>query len=625
MNTLGSQARRDFIILEAAWTLGESLELLMGSGMQAAVIHRVKDEHEYFYVFLRSELQQAAQHFPPEAPLSVALDLHEWGADPQVEESAPASAAPSFSVVVNDGIVTGYTHPGAQATTVRTGEVSPLERLDPQDVLLKRTVEADFPGASAVGDLAQLKVALMPVGLTQSPTRGLTLAQAAGSSINVTVQPRKGYLVEGPAQAEIVVGSPTEYNPLVFNLRATDPGESDVRVILSRAGTILGYLRITGRVLATPGEMTWSENQMVTHLQPVAAVRVADPDLLLHIEEVQQAGQRGFVITLTAEDPALNLNLRRFGPIFFQSDPGPYFNDLFRGIEGLPNASANDQAIAASHLEALGVNLFESLFPSELRDLFWSLQNRIRSIFIQSSEPWVPWELCRLTGMQAGRKVEGPFFCEAFALTRWLPGTGIKPSLHLTNLAVVVPDSSALPYAQPEMQYLLGLASSSLKVQRIPARYRDLERAFSLGAYDGWHFSGHGALRGADPNKSEMLLDQQETLTPMRIAGNLANLGRATPLVFLNACQIGAGGMALTDIGGWARQFLAAGAGAFIGAHWNILDHTAYTFATKLYDLLRAGRPVGEAVREARQQVRPAGDSTWLAYTVFAHPLARVV
>ena len=126
MDNLGPLARRDFIILEAAWTLGESLELLMSSGMQAAVIHRVKDDHEYFYVFLRSELQQAAQHFPPEAPLRAALDLHEWGADKEVDESAPADSAPSFSVVVSDRVVTGYTHPGAQDATVRSPEVSPL-------------------------------------------------------------------------------------------------------------------------------------------------------------------------------------------------------------------------------------------------------------------------------------------------------------------------------------------------------------------------------------------------------------------------------------------------------------------------------------------------------------------
>ncbi len=77
----------------------------------------------------------------------------------------------------------------------------------------------------------------------------------------------------------------------------------------------------------------------------------------------------------------------------------------------------------------------------------------------------------------------------------------------------------------------------------------------------------------------------------------MANLGKATPLVFLNSCQIGAGGIALTDIGGWARQFLAAGAGAFIGAQWDISDHTAFSFATDCMTCYVPGRPVGEAVR----------------------------
>jgi hypothetical protein len=34
--------------------------------------------------------------------------------------------------------------------------------------------------------------------------------------------------------------------------------------------------------------------------------------------------------------------------------------------------------------------------------------------------------------------------------------------------------------------------------------------------------------------------------------------------------------------------------------------------------------PIGDAVREARAAVRAGGDPTWLAYTVFADPLARV-
>ena len=82
--------------------------------------------------------------------------------------------------------------------------------------------------------------------------------------------------------------------------------------------------------------------------------------------------------------------------------------------------------------------------------------------------------------------------------------------------------------------------------------------------------------------------------------------------------------MSLTDIGGWARQFLHAGAAAFIGAYWSIYDQPAYDFAQELYSRLLSGIPIGRAVQQARTAIKPAGDPTWLAYTVFADPLATV-
>jgi hypothetical protein len=38
-----------------------------------------------------------------------------------------------------------------------------------------------------------------------------------------------------------------------------------------------------------------------------------------------------------------------------------------------------------------------------------------------------------------------------------------------------------------------------------------------------------------------------------------------------------------------------------------------------------AGDPVGKAAHEARLGIRATGDPTWLAYTVFADPLATIV
>ena len=170
------------------------------------------------------------------------------------------------------------------------------------------------------------------------PAAGVNLAQPAGTRLDVTVQPRRGYQVEGPARGEVVLGSPNEFDPLYFELRATEAGEGDVRVIVSLAGTIVGYMKLTGRVLSTAGEVSYGEREEVSHTQTLTAVRVDDPDLLLHIEEVQQAGQRGFVITLSAEDPALNLNLKRFGPFFFKATPAPTSRGSTGGSRACPTA-----------------------------------------------------------------------------------------------------------------------------------------------------------------------------------------------------------------------------------------------------------------------------------------------
>jgi len=53
-------------------------------------------------------------------------------------------------------------------------------------------------------------------------------------------------------------------------------------------------------------------------------------------------------------------------------------------------------------------------------------------------------------------------------------------------------------------------------------------------------------------------------------------------VVFINACQVGRSGMAMTGIGGWANRFVQAGAGAFIGAYWSVIDEPAFDFAKEV-------------------------------------------
>ena len=91
-------------------------------------------------------------------------------------------------------------------------------------------------------------------------------------------------------------------------------------------------------------------------------------------------------------------------------------------------------------------------------------RNRIQSVQVQSVEPDIPWELCRLQGKENGRVVDGPFFCEAFSLTRCLDGIAPKSALSLRKLALVIPKDSGLPFAAAERDYMPSLAGGARTV-----------------------------------------------------------------------------------------------------------------------------------------------------------------
>jgi CHAT domain-containing protein len=93
--------------------------------------------------------------------------------------------------------------------------------------------------------------------------------------------------------------------------------------------------------------------------------------------------------------------------------------------------------------------------------------------------------------------------------------------------------------------------------------------------------------------------------------------------VFINACRSAGVTPSYHRLDGWARQFLDAGAAAFIGSLWTVRDTTAREFAAELYHNLRAGDSLGNAAMRARKAAASdSGDPTWLAYSVYGDPQA---
>jgi hypothetical protein len=603
-----------FVLLQADWSVARAYQLIERLNPTHVIVHRTEPE-DYYYLYAKSEALDLLMRVGHATPVSVALDLHEYTSTPAFDGYSDAVTAPVRSVVIEADHVVGFYDKTVPPSSARRGvRGAPSTGAGP----VPRSLIADFPEQVRLEEANSLLVSL---SAETGMGKALPVALPKGEVVDVVVQPKRGFVLEGSGEGSLLVDDPQASSTLQFKLKATELGVGKITVFAFHQQQLQGSITLAPTVVPA----TESVGQRREHKQEVeAGVRVVQPDLSLMIFESQSNEKPTLTFRLSTLDPKLGFHLKPFGPVELHVDPLKYFQEFFQDVEDLPLKTQQDKAIAEQRLAAKGCMLFEKVIPDDLQVVLWSVRNQIKSVQIESEEPWIPWELCKLEGKESGRIVEGPFFCEAFAISRWLMGIGMKPTLTLKNMALVLPTDSGLPSAASEGDYLLSLANGGRKVTQVPANYLDLIDGMKKGEYDGWHFTGHGGFAAPDPNRSVMVLEGGQKLMPEDLSGLVKNLGRAEPLVFLNACQIGRSALSLTGIGGWASRFLDAGAGAFIGAYWSVYDQAAHDFAKALYSRLLGGMNIGKAVQEARLAIKPLGDPTWLAYTVFADPAAGV-
>jgi CHAT domain-containing protein len=167
-----------------------------------------------------------------------------------------------------------------------------------------------------------------------------------------------------------------------------------------------------------------------------------------------------------------------------------------------------------------------------------------------------------------------------------------------------------------------------------------LTALLNQGDFSIFHFAGHSVIPDRDDgtwglpklvlNDSKLAGDAgkeiRSGLSPTMLRRR--SMHNAGPLIFLNACTTG--GLYDTPTGGntvrgFPDGFLAAGAGVFIGTHWEVEDGPAKRFAASFYgEFLENGKTLTDAVSSAR---RTAGSGGWspspLAYVAYGHPDAR--
>ncbi|MBM4430642.1 MAG: CHAT domain-containing protein [Chloroflexi bacterium] len=259
-------------------------------------------------------------------------------------------------------------------------------------------------------------------------------------------------------------------------------------------------------------------------------------------------------------------------------------------------------------------------------------------MLVVSDEPYIPWELV-WPYAPGGWEDEAPW-CLTLRLTRWLrrdaQGNGHESAptrLSLKTIACLAPtykELNKLPSAQQELAFLRDLMAQHhlSDLSPTPPTWAKVLDLLEAGGYDWLHVAAHGNFYPHTPDAdSAIWLQDDRPLTPDALVGSAieGHINSHRPGFVFNACETGRQGWVLTRLGGWANKLVSTGAGLFLAPMWTVTDDRALAFAKMLYLKLLAGETVAEAVRQARLAAKSSGDPTWLAYSVYAHPNARVL
>lgn len=466
-----------------------------------------------------------------------------------------------------------------------------------------------------------VRLALAPVPQSVATT---TLEVEPGETVRVDLQ-APAFEILGESWQGIDVVSGQDSAPAVFDLRPRETGPQHLTLGFFQAGNPLGTVTVPVEVVE----------------QPVPEAQTRLPSPVLSLESEAPPPDRVLLIAWHPESSTLAFtliqgggsSLERFPPIRVQRKPEAWAEPFFQTLDDLARRPPSRIALD-EQTKLLGQNLWNVL-PEGLRRLYAREREswRDRSLLIYSDEPHLPWELVWPYG--EGWEDDEPW-CLTLRLSRWLRrneqgdgNAGAPGRLPLTALACIAPSDARLPAAQGERIFLRNLLGPLGVRDASPSDptwtgVMDLLRSSS---YDWLHASTHGNFAIDSPDRSSTLwLQGGEALTPQHLTGAKVedHLRRDHPAFFFNVCHSGRLGWDLTGLGGWADRLISRGASLFLGPLWKVEDQTASRMARKFYEHILDGETVAEAVRKARIEARQAGNPAWLAYSLYAHPNAKV-
>jgi hypothetical protein len=454
--------------------------------------------------------------------------------------------------------------------------------------------------------------------------------------------------VLGPRRQVTTILPNQDSPPLVFDLQPKLPGETRINFDFYSGTQPLGSATVRVKVTPErdPGKPTEVAGAHAVALLPCGEA----PDYTMTIAYERRDDGPSLIFTLRRSGGVD----RVFPPVPLGEEPLTRARRLFDQLTALstgvvPGAKEVlgkrlpvPPEEVTRQLKEVGQNLWRSLVPSEFRSVYAAERAawKDRTLFIFSDEPFFPWELL-WPHQVADSEQRGDYWeddqpwCLTLRLARWLrrkpegEGHDTPPAiLDIRALVCLAPTDSGLAAAQKELALLKKLADEHGWVDLSPpsptlGAVKDL---LEDGGFDWVHAAAHGSLAPVGGEEAFVLwLQGLMPLDPGAIVGRVAHNVQIHRAGFVfNACHSGRLGWSLHRLDGWAHRLIGSGAAVFLAPMWPVSDDRALNFAETFYAELLAGRPIAEAVRQGRLAARRDGDPSWLAYSLYAHPNARL-
>ena len=616
------------------------------------------------YAFTPNEFMSLTADVSPEINLMQAGALPE--SDSPVTSSVrlvpyrePNTELPwtSRTVVLLDGTPIGVAPPeelGAKATprrgdrTTGAGSGERIRDLEPAEPEEPPTVQAYFR-AETDAEISTKEESLVLVDISLD-----ALADAVGPSaqakaavistdkpITVYVVPRINLRVIGDKYAKVSPPTRGEDRSLRFAVQGVRPGPGQLRVIAGQGPVDL--VKLVLDVVVVDGATGNADRTEVAAGIPVMPDVAACDQLYIDDNDVVAVTADG---RQTVVQTRLNVRYISESGDFNEHEETrlidgnrlTYVTELYSRIEADWGASDYDARRFSRALKSYGGELFDQLLPEPIQRALWDNRNNTKQIQVTSMDPLIPWEIVHLKS-PGGTVPREDLFLANMGLVRWIDGAQCAPR-HVAVArgradAIVPVYPAASGWSLPEPAEELSFLEETFGARQVDANEDTIMSLIDQpGQFDLLHFAGHGMASANDISNAGLILQvrlkggtwEPVSLTSTTVAQN-ANLreGKGNrPLVFLNACQVGRAGYALTQVGGFAQAFLTRGAGIFVSTLWSVVDQPARVFTEKFYGELLAGKTVAEATVAARKKCRAAGDPTWLAYVVYGRPDGRL-